>query len=165
MNLTETCQQLVLKLKTEGMILATAESCTGGWIAKLITDISGSSQVYAGSVVSYSNAMKQAWLQVKSETLTQYGAVSEPVVLQMLTGICQQTGCQAAIAVSGVAGPSGGTPEKPVGTVFIGWQIGRQQIIQKFRFDGNRNAVRQQTAETALVFLLNKLTGLTVTHN
>ena len=158
MNLTEICRQLILRLKITGMMLSTAESCTGGWISKLITDVAGSSQVFVGGIVSYSNEMKQALLQVKPETLAKYGAVSEGVVSQMLSGICQQTGSQVAIAVSGIAGPSGGTPGRPVGTVFIGWQIGEQQIVRQFRFDGDRNAVRRQTAEMALSFLLEKLT-------
>jgi len=146
-------QNLVKLLIHQNRTLATAESCTGGLIAKLITDVSGSSAIFIGGAVSYSNAMKIKWLQVQEKTLTEFGAASAETVREMLYGIQQATDSDLAIAVSGVAGPTGGSPEKPVGTVFIGWQIQNQTVVERFRFSGDRAAVRNQAAEMALTRL------------
>ena len=143
----ENYQNLVELLKAEKLTIATAESCTGGLIAKLITDIPGSSDVFIGGVVSYSNQMKMNWLGVKQETLDSFGAVSENTVSEMLDGILKQTGSDLGIAVSGIAGPSGGTLEKPVGTVYIGVAFHDQKKIIKCFFEGSREDVRMASAE------------------
>jgi PncC family amidohydrolase len=148
---------LINLLIRQKLTIATAESCTGGLIAKLITDVPGSSEVFIGGVVSYSNAMKIKWLGVRPETLEHFGAVSEPTVAEMLLGIRSATGAKLAVAVSGIAGPSGGTPEKPVGTVFIGIAIAEQCIIQKYLFAGSRDEVRQQAAMKAAEMILDQL--------
>ena len=132
------------------MLLSTAESCTGGLIAKLITDVPGSSEVFIGGVVSYSNEMKMKWLGINPETLLYNGAVSEQTVDEMLNGIMRETGSDIAVAVSGIAGPTGGTPEKPVGTVFIGIAFYEQCVIKKYLFQGNREDVRMKSAMKVL---------------
>lgn len=142
-------QKLIKTLKEKKLTLATAESCTGGLIAKMITDVPGASDVFIGSIVCYSNKMKMKWLGVKQETLEHYGAVSEPIVREMLDGIIQQTGSDIAVAVSGIAGPTGGTPEKPVGTVFIGVAVHDQSTIKNFLFEGSREDVRTKSATKA----------------
>jgi PncC family amidohydrolase len=143
----ENYNQLVEFLIEKKLTISTAESCTGGLIAKLITDVPGSSEVVIGGIVSYSNEMKLKWLGVQRKTLEKFGAVSEQTVGEMLDGIRKETGSDLAIAVSGIAGPTGGTPEKPVGTVFIGVAFREQQVIQKYRFKGSREEVRMDAAE------------------
>jgi PncC family amidohydrolase len=138
--------KLIELLKTKKLTISTAESCTGGLISRLITDVPGSSEVFIGGVVSYSNEMKMKWLGVKSETLIRYGTVSEQTVMEMLKGIIRETGSDLAVAVSGIAGPTGGTPDKPVGTVFIGAAFHKQKVVKKFLFKGNREEVRKQSA-------------------
>lgn len=152
--------QLIKLLIRQKLTLATAESCTGGLIAKLITDVPGSSEVFIGGVVSYSNAMKIKWLGVRPETLEQFGAVSAQTVHEMVAGIKKQTKADLAIAVSGIAGPSGGTPEKPVGTVFIGIAVREQQILRQYLFQGSRSQVRRQTATQAAELLLQQFSRL-----
>lgn len=150
-------QKLVHLLIHKNMKLSTAESCTGGLLAKLITDVSGSSQIFPGGVVSYSNTMKIKWLGVSEETLLKHGAVSEETVREMLNGIRHATGSDLALAVSGIAGPTGGTPEKPVGTVIIGQLVGDHFQIERYLFNGNREEIREQTAMAAFQKLLNTL--------
>lgn len=148
---------LALTLSVGGMlrerkqVLATAESCTGGWIAKLCTDIPGSSDWFEGGVVTYSNSLKQALLGVTATTLEQHGAVSRECALEMVVGALANLGASIAVAVTGIAGPSGGTPDKPVGTVWIAWQrrAGDPQA-EVFHFTGDRDAVRRQTVMSAL---------------
>lgn len=148
---------LVEILKQKKLKISTAESCTGGLIAKLITDVPGSSDVFIGGVVSYSNEMKMKWVDVKPGTLEKYGAVSEHTVDEMLDGIILQTGSNLAIAVSGIAGPTGGTTEKPVGTVFIGIAFKDQKLIQKIFFKGSREEIRMQSAMKALKMITTML--------
>jgi len=145
-----TYQSLIETLKKKNVTISTAESCTGGLISKLITDIPGSSEVFIGGIVSYSNEMKMKWLGVTKETLEKYGAVSENTVKEMLEGILRQTGSDFAVAISGIAGPTGGTAEKPVGTVFIGVASHDQMIVKKFVFKGSRETVRMKSAEKVL---------------
>ncbi len=136
--------------------LVTAESCTGGLLAKYFTDQAGSSQWYEGGWVTYSNAMKQQQLQVSAHLLAHFGAVSEPVVLAMAHGALQNTAAQLSIAVSGVAGPEGGTPNKPVGTVWFAWGIrgASSQVIQthaqRMWFAGDRSQIRAAAVKYAL---------------
>lgn len=138
--------------------LVTAESCSGGWVAKACTDLPGSSRWFLGGVVTYSDALKTALLGVRPETLAAHGAVSEPVVREMAAGALERLGGEVAVAVSGIAGPDGGTPEKPVGTVWFAWAraeaggIGIRVACE--RFDGDRDAVRRAAVRRALAGVL-----------
>jgi nicotinamide-nucleotide amidase len=134
--------------------LVSAESCTGGWIAKVVTDIGGSSNWYLGSVVSYSNTLKSALLGVLPSTLAAHGAVSEAVAREMAIGALETLGGQVAVAVTGIAGPGGEQPGKPVGTVWFGWawyQDGEIETrVAMESFAGDREAVRRQTVARSL---------------
>ncbi len=144
-------EQVAETLRASGEMLATAESCTGGWIAKLVTDIAGSSAWFRGGAVTYSNDLKQALLGVTAGTLEHHGAVSRECALEMVAGALARLDATVAVAVTGVAGPSGGTPDKPVGTVWIAWQRrGGRALVEVFHFDGDRDAVRRQTVARAL---------------
>ncbi len=138
--------------------LATAESCTGGWISKVITDLPGSSDWFECGYVVYSNAAKVRDLGVSAQTLQKYGAVSEPTVLEMAAGALRVAGAQVAVSVSGIAGPDGGTLDKPVGTVWFGLAVSRgrggEQIAKKEQFPGDRESVRRRTVEYALQLVL-----------
>lgn len=147
-------EALVSKLAASGKMVATAESCTGGWIAKAITDVAGSSNVFAYGVVSYSNGAKESLLGVRAETLDRHGAVSDAVVEEMAAGALELSGADIAVAVSGIAGPGGGSDEKPVGTVWFAWAI-RDGSLVKYttdcrQFKGDRDDVREQTVTHAL---------------
>lgn len=141
-------------LRRAGLSIATAESCTGGLIAKCLTDIAGSSDYFDRGWVTYSNAAKRSELGVPAALLARHGAVSEAVALAMARGALLRSSARVAVAVTGVAGPAGGTPGKPVGTVWIAWGLlrrGRMQVYARlFRFRGGRNAVRRQAAAAAL---------------
>ncbi|GAB2506602.1 CinA family protein [Pseudoxanthomonas sangjuensis] len=131
--------------------LVTAESCTGGWIAKCVTDIAGSSDWFDCGMAAYSYEAKQALLGVRPQTLEDFGAVSRETVVEMVSGALIHSGATVAVAVTGIAGPSGGTPEKPVGTVWVAWKRrGGYAKAEVFRFDGDREAVRRQTVAAAL---------------
>lgn len=140
-------------LKAKHLTLSTAESCTGGNIAQLITSVSGSSDYFRGSVVAYANEVKANVLKVKTETLTRYGAVSEETVAEMLDGILSLMQTDLAIAVSGVAGPGGGSAEKPVGTVMIGIANKNQQYIRRLSFTNHRGRNIELSSVVALVML------------
>ena len=142
--------ELVEALKARGLTCATAESCTGGLIGGALTAVPGSSEWYVGGVISYANIVKTGLLGVSEADLAAYGAVSEAVVRSMALGACRVTGADIACAVSGVAGPGGGTLEKPVGTVWIGWCLHGETRAGKFLFSGDREAVRAQTVEKAV---------------
>lgn len=132
-------------------MLVTAESCTGGWIAKLLTDIPGSSAWFDGGVVAYSYQAKEALLGVRPQTLEQHGAVSEETVIEMVSGALARFGAGVAVAVTGIAGPGGGTQDKPVGSVWLGWKLrGGYAHSELCHFDGDRDAVRRQTVARAL---------------
>src|SRR4051812_46682505 len=138
-------------LKARKLALATAESCTGGWIGEACTAVPGSSDWFERGFITYTNVAKREMLGVKAETLDKFGAVSEQTVAEMVSGALAHSHAQVAIAVSGVAGPTGGTPGKPVGTVCIGWQLeSGQPVVETQRFDGDREAVRRQSVERAL---------------
>ncbi len=150
-QISELAQQLGDCLNTRNLILATAESCTGGWVAKAITDLPGSSEWFAGSIVCYSNALKQGLLGVPEETLETFGAVSSETVKAMTQGVFDNTPADVAISVSGIAGPGGGSDDKPVGTVWLCWgKRGTTPIAQSFHFEGDREAVRLLSVEKAL---------------
>ena len=156
-SLQQTAERLAAWLCEHGWLCAVAESCTGGLVGALLTDIPGASLWFAGGVIAYSNDVKRRLLGVDAETLLHHGAVSDPVVRQMAAGACQATGAQAAVSLSGVAGPDGGTPDKPVGTVWIGIAVKGTTAAFLHRFEGNRQAVREQAAAAALNHLLAAL--------
>lgn len=138
--------------------VVTAESCTGGWIGKALTDIPGSSQWFEMAFVTYSNAAKTRHLGVRAATLIRHGAVSEEVAREMARGALRASGVELAVAVTGIAGPDGGTPSKPVGTVWLCWAARRGKKMQlrtrKVRFAGDRRAVRARSVALALRGLL-----------
>jgi len=147
-------EALVSELIEAGKSISIAESCTGGWIAKALTDIGGSSQCFGYGVVSYSNGAKESMLGVNPVTLSEHGAVSEDVVREMVQGVLNLSGADYAVAVSGIAGPDGGTEEKPVGTVWFAWAV-RNKNLTSIHADihfikGDREAVRTRTVILAL---------------
>jgi nicotinamide-nucleotide amidase len=151
MELRQTAEQVAETLRASGEMRATAEWCTGGWIAKACTDLAGSSEWFESAAVTYSNRAKQALLGVTSVTLEKHGAVSRECALEMVAGVLVHFEASVAVAVTGIAGPSGGTPDKPIGTVWIAWQRrGHEARADCFRFDGDRDAVRRQTVAVAL---------------
>ncbi len=151
-------------LKSHGLKLVTTESCTGGGVAQAMTGIAGSSAWFDRGFVTYSNLSKQQMLGVAEATLIRYGAVSEVTVREMVSGALEHSAAQVALAVSGIAGPDGGTPDKPVGTVWFAWGIKNRLIhTQRHQFDGNRNEVRAQAVRIALkgvIDLLNQRTEM-----
>ena len=146
-------------MKERSCALALAESCTGGLIAKLITDVPGSSAAFYGGVVSYANEAKQHLLGVSAETLKKFGAVSAECAREMLDGAAEKFSADCAISVTGIAGPDGGTAEKPVGLVFIGVKCFDQVLVKEYRFRGSRGQVRERTAAVALNTLRRMLLG------
>jgi nicotinamide-nucleotide amidase len=147
-------RRLGAALLARGLRATTAESCTGGWIAKAITDVAGSSQWFDEGYVVYGNAAKRRLLRVRTRTLDTHGAVSEQAVREMARGALVVSGADLAVAVSGIAGPDGGTPGKPVGTVWFCWaaRAGRKVRLRTAlrRFRGDRDAVRRKTVAVAL---------------
>jgi nicotinamide-nucleotide amidase len=142
-------------LERHTFMLATAESCTGGWVAEAVTAVPGSSAWFDRGFVTYTNTAKHEMLNVKAETLEKHGAVSEAVVLEMASGALQASHAHVAVAVSGVAGPSGGTPQKPVGTVCFAWATANTVPRAETRhFPGDREAVRRQSVIHALSVLI-----------
>ena len=139
-------------------MLATAESCTGGLIAATCTDLAGSSGWFERGFVSYSNDAKSELLGVDAALIAQHGSVSEAVVRAMAEGALRHSGAQVALAVTGVAGPGGGTPAKPVGTVWFGWATPTGLTSEMCRFDGDRASVRQATVRHSLKRLVELLT-------
>lgn len=144
-------------LTARGWRLATAESCTGGLVAAALTDLSGSSAWYEGGVVAYANAVKEAFLDVPTELLAAHGAVSREVALAMASGAARRFGARCALSISGVAGPTGGTPDKPVGTVWLGWSVDGAADAKLHLFPGDRQAVRALAALAALEGLAARL--------
>ena len=140
------------QLLSRKMLLATAESCTGGWVSKVITDLDGSSQWFECALVTYHNDAKQSLLGVDEQILKDYGAVSQPVVKAMVLGLLDRCNSNIGVSISGVAGPGGGTDEKPVGTVWMAWaRPGRVLEAVKYKFDGDREQVRRQAVYHALL--------------
>ncbi|MGF1726913.1 CinA family protein [Photobacterium nomapromontoriensis] len=154
-------QQLGLLLARQQWMATTAESCTGGGISTAITDIAGSSAWFDRAFVTYTNAAKQQMLGVKDSTLAEYGAVSDAVVTEMAAGALTRSLASISIAVSGIAGPGGGSPEKPVGTVWFAWadKTGWSEA-KVYYLEGDRQAVRQQAVEVALRGLIRRLESL-----
>ncbi len=160
-SLQRLAEAVVADLSNAGKAMSTAESCTGGWIAKSITDIAGSSAVFGYGVVSYSNGAKESILGVQNQTLEEHGAVSEPVVEEMARGALHLSGADIAVAVSGVAGPEGGTEDKPVGTVWFAWAVrdGAKALVDTNceLFSGDRDLVRELTVAHALQGVLERI--------
>lgn len=145
-------------LKAREMTLATAESCTGGWVGAAVTSVSGSSQWYDRGFITYTDQSKQDMLGVDEATLADYGAVSEETVREMAQGALQHSWADVAVAVSGIAGPTGGTKDKPVGLVWFAWAAETGAIeSEKHLFLGDRREVRRQAVETALKGVLSLL--------
>lgn len=145
------------RCRERGLHIATAESCTGGLLGARLTAIPGSSDVYVGGVVAYSNEIKMRMLGVPAEMLREHGAVSEPVAASMAAGACAQTGAEIGVGITGVAGPGGGSPEKPVGTVWIAVQVrGNTRTLGRV-FVGDREEIRQRSAQAALELIRRAL--------
>jgi nicotinamide-nucleotide amidase len=150
--------KLSAALLARGWTMAAAESCTGGWIAKCCTDRAGSSAWFERGFVTYSNAAKRELLGVAGDVLERAGAVSEAVARSMAEGALRNSRAEVALAVTGIAGPDGGAPDKPVGTVWFGWAVaGEATLTVCRRFEGDREAVRRQTVRAALEGLLERL--------
>jgi nicotinamide-nucleotide amidase len=145
-------------LRERKLRIVTAESCTGGWIGKVLTDIPGSSAWYLGGAVVYGNALKESLLGVQAATLVEHGAVSEATAREMAEGALQKLGGQVAVAVTGIAGPDGGTPDKPVGTVWFAWAWRAGDAVRMRArcevFPGDRDGVRRATVQLALAEVL-----------
>lgn len=150
-ELTELSRRLGEALRARGWKLVTAESCTGGWIAEVVTATAGSSAWFDRGYVTYSNESKCEMLEVAPITLEVHGAVSEATVREMVAGALAHSRADVAVAVSGIAGPDGGTPAKPVGTVCLGWGVyGEPPRVETRHFSGDREAVRRRTVIHAL---------------
>lgn len=150
-ELMQLSEQVGQALKARGATVTTAESCTGGWVAKVITDIAGSSAWFERGFVTYSNEAKAQMIGVREETLAQHGAVSEPVVVEMAIGALKAARADYAVSISGIAGPDGGSEEKPVGTVWLAFATARGEgITRRECFSGDRDAVRRQATAYAL---------------
>ncbi|MBR6772935.1 MAG: competence/damage-inducible protein A [Clostridia bacterium] len=159
-NIDNLEQAVVAELKEKGLTLATAESCTGGLVSKRITDVSGSSEVFLGGVVSYANSVKEGVLGVKSETLASVGAVSAETAGEMAKGVCALTGADVGVSLTGIAGPGGGSEEKPVGLVYMGLCRGENVSVTELRIGSRgrtRDDIRSQAATTALKAVLDEI--------
>jgi nicotinamide-nucleotide amidase len=156
--MTNLAEKVGYALKSQSAVLATAESCTGGGIAQAVTAVAGSSEWFGCGYVTYSNEAKQHMLGVNSDVIAAHGAVSEAVVRKMAEGALHKSGADIAVAVSGVAGPGGGTKDKPVGTVWLAWaQQGKSTVATGHLFLGDREQVRNQSIENALEGIVSLL--------
>jgi nicotinamide-nucleotide amidase len=158
MSLDELSLQVGQALQARGLILATAESCTGGWVAQVVTATAGSSGWFDRGFVTYSNQAKQDMLGVSADTLARHGAVSEPTARDMAVGALKHSAAQAALAITGIAGPGGGSPDKPVGMVCFAWALADGRVESSIcHFSGNRETIRRQAVIEALQGLLRIL--------
>lgn len=147
-------EKLVSLLKENNMIITTVESCTGGLLASKIVNVSGASSVFYEGFITYANSAKEIYAGVFKETLDKYGAVSSQVAMEMVQGASKKTGADVAVSVTGIAGPDGGTEEKPVGLVYIGCYVKGKTEFKKFYFKGNRLKVREDSVKAALFFTI-----------
>lgn len=157
-HLFELSSQIGQILTARGLTVCTAESCTGGLLGHVLTGVSGSSAYYVGGVIAYSNAVKETLLGVRSETLLQFGAVSHPTAREMAAGVRERLGGDLGLSTTGIAGPTGGTPEKPVGLVYIGVSTQAQTESFECHFEGSREEVKEGTVNKLLSVLLDHLT-------
>ena len=150
-NADETLERAVVELLSKnGLSITAAESCTGGLVCGKIVNVAGASEVFRGCYITYSNKQKRNVIGVKKSTLEKYGAVSEQVAAEMAKGVLEVSKADVAISTTGIAGPGGGTPEKPVGLVYIGCAVKNKVYVEKFNFSGSRNKVRESTVVAAL---------------
>lgn len=157
-ELHQLAHTLGVELLKRRMKLATAESCTGGWLAKTATEVAGCSDWFDGSFVAYSYEAKEAMLGVQRVTLEEFGAVSRETVVEMVRGALSRSRANLAVAITGIAGPGGGSASKPLGTVWLAWARGHHPPVACcYRFDGDRDAVRRQTVRQSLQGLLDIL--------
>ena len=145
------------RLNARGWRLAVAESCTGGLLGHEITQVSGSSAYFLGGVIAYADDVKMDLLDVSEASLIRWGAVSAQVALEMAAGVCRCTGAEAGLSITGIAGPSGGTPQKPVGLTYIGMAVPGERRAWRHVWDGDRSANKQASARAALAHLLEYL--------
>ena len=157
LNLSALAKESVTLCLEKHVTFGTAESCTGGLISASVTDIPGASASFFGGVVSYDNSVKHGILGVKNETLERFGAVSEETAREMANGALKVLGVDFTVAVTGIAGPGGGTPKKPVGLVYVAAASKKGVVVTKNHFDGDREAVRLQTVQKALSLLIEKV--------
>ena len=150
-------KRVIEKLRERGLLLATAESCTGGLCAKRLTDVAGASQVFCGGVVSYTNEVKMRLLGVKEETLAQFGSVSGETAREMAEGVRKATGADVAVSVTGVAGPSSDEMGNVVGTVFIAFSSEQETISEKLQLSGDREKIREQSVNAMLWLAMRKI--------
>ena len=150
-------KRVIEKLRERGLLLATAESCTGGLCAKRLTDVAGASQVFCGGVVSYTNDVKMRLLGVKEETLAQFGAVSGETAREMAEGVRKTTGADVAVSVTGVAGPSSDEMGNVVGTVFIAFSSEQETVSEKLQLSGDREKIREQSVNAMLWLAMRKI--------
>ena len=150
-------KRVIEKLRERGLLLATAESCTGGLCAKRLTDVPGASQVFCGGVVSYTNDVKMRLLGVKEETLAQFGAVSGETAREMAEGVRKATGADVAVSVTGVAGPSSDEMGNVVGTVFIAFSSEQETVSEKLQLSGDREKIREQSVNAMLWLVMRKI--------
>ena len=159
--LYQTASRLAEQLLERQLMLATAESCTGGWVAKVLTDLPGCSAWFDRGFVTYTNASKHEMLGVPLATLEAFGAVSEATVREMVEGVLRHSPARVSLAISGIAGPTGATEDKPLGTVWFGWAVKDKMIEAECRhFEGDREAVRAQ----AVKHTLSRLIGIVQRH-
>ena len=155
--MNDLAEQLIKILREKNYVLTTAESCTGGLLSSTITDIPGASDIFDRGFITYSNQAKQDTLKVSSETLNKHGAVSNQTAAEMAQGALQNSNADIAISITGIAGPKGGTDEKPIGTVYIGHANQQEADSVHYRLTGTRAEIRQQSCEAAFKQLINCL--------
>lgn len=150
-------EQIVALMREKNLTLAAAESCTGGMLSSRMIDVAGVSDVYKAGFVTYANEAKQKLIGVKEETLMKYGAVSEQTAREMVAGALRAAEADMAVAITGIAGPGGGTKEKPVGLVYIACGSAEDIVVERCLFDGSRSEIRQASAEHALEMLYREI--------
>jgi len=160
-TLLHAAEALAEQLESRSLILATAESCTGGWVSQALTEISGSSNWFERGFVTYSNEAKQEMLGVPSSVIEQQGAVSRETACAMVAGALKYSHANVALSVTGIAGPTGGTPDKPVGLVWFAWATAEDKIMAEKRiFSGDRHHIRQQAVLHAIEGMFSRLSAL-----
>jgi len=160
LDLESLAQKIGSELKSRELMFTTAESCTGGWVGQVVTSIPGSSHWYECGFITYTNNAKRELLGVSTDVLARFGAVSEQTARDMAEGALEKSRAQVSLAITGIAGPGGGTEEKPVGTVCFAWAgANRETVTRRLQFDGDRQAVRKQAVAEALNGLLEYIAG------